>query len=169
MHDESATNSPMEGWYSIGSPSCFYKSIYWVVIVLVSLKEAKISYNPYMITQHSVAPTWRPPMVSTTVAWNPVKCLRYSIVKCGNSWPLITYKIGMIWWPALIIAIFWMQKKTWLNWSKLWSKSCPKGLQLSVLLACFPSIASSVWYQKIPKAFKINTDAGKTSVRVIVY
>ena len=29
-----------------------------------------------------------------------------------------------------------------------WSKSCPRGEDVPVLLACFPSTASNVWYMK---------------------
>ena len=48
----------------------------------------------------------------------------------------------------------------------LWSRIYPKGLQLSVLLAYFPSTASAVENQKIAKAFPIKTDAGKTAESV---
>ena len=36
--------------------------------------------------------------------------------------------------------------------SQPWSKSSPRGFDVPVLLACFPSIASKLWYTNKPKA-----------------
>ncbi len=45
-------------------------------------------------------------------------------------------------------------KKATENESHPWSKSCPNGELLPVLLACLPSIASNVEYKKMQSAAK---------------
>ena len=152
-----------------GKPNIFYKSYSFVIDEFVPGSIAKMNYKPYMIRQHSVAPIYNPPPTSTTVAWNWVKCFLYSIVKCGRSYPFTTIAIGQNLSPVLDMLNPWITKNEWLNWSRLWSKSYPSGLQLSVARACFPSMASSVWYQNIPSPFIIKTDAGRTSVIVTSY
>lgn len=53
--------------------------------------------------------------------------------------------------------------------SKVWSRIYPRGLQLSVLLAYLPSIASIVEYQNMDKPFNKNTQFGRTLVKVKSY
>ena len=50
--------------------------------------------------------------------------------------------------------------------SQPWSKSSPKGVLDFVLLACFPSIASSDWYRNRPNAARSNAQAGSWKHRL---
>jgi len=73
-----ATNSPKLKLGN-GIPVSFCISMISSAHLLVFGNSANITLRPIMIQQHSVAPIYTPPAVSTTVAWNPVKCFLNSI------------------------------------------------------------------------------------------
>ena len=50
--------------------------------------------------------------------------------------------------------------------SQPWSKSSPRGVLDFVLLACFPSMASSDWYRNRPSAARSNAQAGSWKHRL---
>lgn len=54
--------------------------------------------------------------------------------------------------PSPIAAVSSKLARVQFSESMPWSKSSPKPLEVPVLLACFPSTLSIVWYMKRPNA-----------------
>ena len=85
--------------------------------------------------------------------------LRQPLIKM-NTWNSI--QPGYI--PSLTAHALAILTNTVLMLSQPWSNSSPSGLLVLVLLACLPSMASSVWYMKRPRAQENVVHHGAISV-----